>query len=149
MGNEEKTFAVKDLREFLQGTWWLLRRLDDHRAGLQGQLTGSAVFSPDGPRELYYSEKGRLVIGDHDGLALQSYRYVFPAAGRAEVRFSDGRAFHELDLSDGRWGCAHLCDPDRYDGSFTVLGRDSWRVVWRVAGPRKDLTLDSTYRRAL
>ncbi len=154
MDEQDNLINIRDLKGFLQGVWWLSRRLDDRRAGQQGELTGSAVFSPDGPNDLHYSEKGRLVIGEranpqHEGPALQSYRYAFPEAGRAVVRFGDGRLFHELDLSGGRWDCTHLCDPDRYEGSFTVLGPDSWRVVWRVAGPRKDLTLDSTYRRAL
>ena len=145
----EKLFEVSDLKGFLKGVWWLTREVDDRRAGERGRLTGSAVFSPDGPGDLHYSEKGRLVIGAHDGPALQSYRYVFPETGRAVVHFSDGRLFHELNLSAGRWDCSHDCDPDRYEGAFTVLGPDAWRVVWRVQGPRKDLTLDSTYRRAL
>ena len=149
MSGQDNLFHVSGLKGFLQGVWWLSRRLDDRRAGQQGELTGSAVFRPDGPNDLHYSEKGRLVIGGHDGPALQTYRYAFPEPARATVHFTDGRLFHELDLSAGRWDCTHLCDPDRYDGSFTVLGPDSWRVVWRVAGPRKDLTLDSTYRRAL
>ena len=148
MSDQDSLFRVNDLKGFLQGVWWLSRKLDDRRAGQQGQLTGSAVFSPSGD-DLHYSEKGRLLIGDHDGAAHQTYRYAFPEAGRAAVHFGDGRLFHELDLSGGRWSCTHLCDPDRYEGSFTVLGPDSWRVVWRVEGPRKDLTLDSTYRRAL
>ena len=111
-------------------------------------MTGSAVFCLDGA-DLLYREQGRLTIGDHDGSALQAYRYRFPAPAQAAVHFSDGRFFHDLDLSQGRWSCTHLCDPDRYDGEITALGEDSLRVVWQVSGPRKDLTLDSTYRRAL
>jgi hypothetical protein len=146
-------FQVNDLKEFLRGVWWLRRQLHDHAAGQPGQLVGSAVFSPSGA-DLHYSEKGRLVIGDHanpvyEGPALQSYRYAFPEPGRAAVHFRDGRFFHDLDLTAGRWTATHLCDPDRYDGEFTVLDADRWRVVWRVTGPRKDLTLDSSYRRGL
>jgi len=149
----EELFKVSDLKAFLKGVWWLDRRLDDRLAGQAGRLVGSAVFSPDGPG-LHYSEKGRLVIGDpadpeYEGPAHQSYFYSFPQGGRAAVRFSDGRDFHELDLTAGHWACSHFCDPDTYDGEFTVASRDSWRVVWQVKGPRKDLTLDSTYRRAL
>lgn len=144
----ETLFQISDLKAFLKGVWWLDRRLDDRLAGQQGRLVGSAVFSPDGPG-LHYSEKGRLTIGDHDGPAHQVYHYSFPEAGRAAVTFGDGRDFHELDLTAGRWACSHFCDPDSYDGVFTVASRDSWRVVWQVKGPRKDLTLDSSYRRAL
>src|SRR3546814_1180132 len=88
-------------------------------------------------------------IGAHEGPALQSYRYVFSTAARAAVHFADGRFFHDLDLTAGAWRCTHLCDPDRYDGDFSALSPDAWRVVWRVAGPRKDPVLDSRYRRRL
>ncbi|MGF1594972.1 MAG: DUF6314 family protein [Kiloniellaceae bacterium] len=141
-------FRVNDLKAFLEGTWHLERRLDDRRAGLAGSLAGEAAFAPEGDG-LVYREAGRLSLGDHEGPALQSYRYGFPAAGRAAVYFRDGRFFHDLDVTAGRWTATHLCAPDRYDGDFTVSDRDTWRIVWRVTGPRKDLILDSTYRRAL
>ncbi|GAB4351860.1 MAG: DUF6314 family protein [Kiloniellaceae bacterium] len=143
-----KHFQVRDLKGFLEGTWRLERRIDDRRAGQQGSLSGTAAFPPDG-EGLLYREEGRLVIAGHDGPALQSYRYAFPAPQRAAVSFGDGRPFHDLDLTAGAWACVHLCDPDRYEGRFTVLDADSWRVVWKVTGPRKDLVLDSSYRRAL
>ena len=148
MNSQEKSFRVIGLRNFLEGAWDLERRIEDRRSEQQGALTGTAVFAPEG-EGLLYREDGRLVIGGHDGPALQAYRYAFASLGRAAVYFSDGRFFHDLDLCAGSWTATHLCDPDRYDGAFRVLGPDCWRVVWRVAGPRKDLTLDSTYRRAL
>jgi len=139
---------ISDLRGFLAGAWRLVRSLEDRRAGQPGRLEGAAVFTAAG-EELLYREEGRLTIGGHDGPALQSYRYAFPVTGRAAVCFADGRFFHDLDLTSGAWSCRHDCGEDRYDGDFSVLGPDHWRVVWRVAGPRKDLILDSTYRRAL
>ena len=153
MGEEEKCFPIKGLRSFLQGEWNLERRVCDRRAGQQGRLTGRARFVPES-EGLLYREEGRLAIGDpaspvYEGPALQSYRYAFPAPARAQVQFGDGRFFHDLDLTAGRWAATHLCDPDRYDGDFAALGPDAWRVVWVVAGPRKDLVLDSTYRRRL
>ncbi|WP_340118848.1 DUF6314 family protein [Pelagibius sp. 7325] len=138
---------------FLHGIWRLERSLDDRRAGQRGSLNGEAVFTEQGG-DLLYREAGHLSIGGHahpvyEGPALQSYRYAFPASARAAVHFRDGRFFHDLDLTGGAWGCVHLCGPDRYEGAFTVLDADTWRVVWRVTGPRKDLILDSSYRRAL
>lgn len=148
MENEDKPLQINDLKRFLHGEWRLERSLDDRRAGQRGCLSGRAVFIAEGA-DLLYREEGRLSFGAHEGPALQSYRYSFPDAGRAAVTFGDGRFFHDLDLSGGAWACVHLCDPDRYEGAFTVRGPDSWRVVWRVSGPRKDLVLDSSYRRAL
>lgn len=143
-----KSFNINDLRVFLEGTWKLERRLDDRLGGDEGRLVGEARFAPRGD-SLAYGEEGLLTLGDHSGPAHQAYRYDFPAPGRAAVHFADGRFFHDLDLRRGLWHCTHLCGADRYDGEFAALGPDTLRVVWRVAGPRKDLTLDSTYRRAL
>jgi hypothetical protein len=153
VGDPENLFQISVLKEFLRGIWNLERRVLDRRAGQAGSLSGAAAFEPEG-EGLLYREEGHLSIGGYDGPALQSYRYAFPAAAkgnlaRAAVHFSDGRFFHDLDLSAGAWRCMHLCDPDRYEGAFTALGPDEWRVVWTVAGPRKDLTLDSRYRRRL
>ncbi|HIP77573.1 MAG TPA: hypothetical protein EYH07_03800 [Kiloniellaceae bacterium] len=153
MRNPDSVFFISVLKGFLQGSWNLVRTIDDRRARQDGALTGTASFTAAGA-ELVYQEEGRLVIGDpanpvYAGPVLQSYRYAFPAPPKAEVRFRDGRFFHDLDLSQGLWACTHLCDPDRYAGEFTVLDADRWRVVWTVTGPRKEQTLDSTYRRAL
>ena len=148
MENERKPLLINELRRFLHSGWRLDRRVDDRRAGQRGSLSGEAVFTPE-EDGLVYREEGRLSIGDHEGPALQSYRYAFPEAARAAVHFSDGRFFHDLDLTSGAWACTHLCAPDRYEGAFTVLDADTWRVVWRGTGPRKDLVLDSSYRRAL
>lgn len=153
MENEDNPLQINDLKRFLQGRWHLERRIDDRRAGQQGGLSGAAVFTPE-EGGLLYREEGRLVLGDHanpvyQGPALQAYRYAFPAPARAAVHFRDGGFFHDLDLTAGAWACVHRCDPDRYDGQFTVLDANAWRVVWTVSGPRKDLVLDSSYRRAL
>ncbi len=153
VSNPEKAFSINNLKGFLQGSWSLARSIDDRRARQGGELTGTASFTAAGA-DLIYREDGRLVIGDpaapvYAGPVLQSYRYVFPAPPKAEVHFRDGRFFHELDLSNGLWACTHLCDPDRYEGAFTALDADRWRVVWTVTGPRKEQRLDSTYRRAL
>jgi len=145
---QEKSFHINYLKRFLEGEWRLERRIDDRRAGQQGRFDGEAVFFAD-EEDLLYREDGHLAIGDHEGPALQLYTFRFPESGRAEVCFSDGRPFHDLDLTGGRWSCVHLCEPDRYEGEFTALDADTWRVVWKVSGPRKELTLDSTYRRAL
>lgn len=144
----KESFQVNDLKGFLEGGWHLERRIDDRRAGDRGRFDGGAVFHAE-EGSLLYREDGRLVIGDHGGPAMQFYAYTFPDKGRAEVCFRDGRPFHDLDLTTGRWTTTHLCDPDRYEGEFTVLDADTWRVAWQVTGPRKDLVLDSTYRRAL
>ena len=148
----KESHQINDLRAFLQGEWRLERSIADGRSGIPGSLTGLASFAPraDGlGYGLDYREEGLLTLGDHCGAAHQAYRYDFVSPGCAAVNFTDGRYFHDLDLTAGIWRCRHLCGDDRYDGVFTALGAANWRVVWSVAGPRKDLRLDTTYRRAL
>ncbi len=143
--------GIADLRAFLQGTWRLTRTLEDRRAGQRGRLDGQAVFAPAGAG-LVCRERGVLRLGAFTGPAERVYRYRFPAPGRypgrAEVAFQDGRPFHDLDLSHGRWSVAHSCRDDLYRGSFEVEGRDRWTVVWRVLGLRKDQVLCGRYDRA-
>jgi len=67
--------------------------------------------------------------------------------GTADVRFADGRPFHDLDLTTGRHVADHPCAADLYRGEFTVLDGDRWRTVWRVGGPAKDLVLTTDYAR--
>ena len=139
--------GILDLMDFLRGVWRLTRTLEDRRAGQRGRLDGRAVFTPAGAG-LVYRERGVLRLGAFTGPAERVYRYRFPAPGRAEVAFEDGRPFHDLDLSHGRWSVAHRCRDDLYRGSFEVEGRDRWTAVWRVLGPRKDLVLRGRYDRA-
>ena len=145
-GNPEKLFLISELREFLKGIWKLERRLEDGLRGESGALVGEARFTGQG-QALAYREEGVLSLGGHSGSAHQSYRYEFPACDRAAVHFTDGRFFHDLDLTMGLWACRHRCGDDDYAGQFRALDADSLRVVWQVKGPRKDYVLDSLYRR--
>ena len=52
---------VADTLACLRGTWYLDRRLTDHRLGVTGSFTGQAEFAPAGdPRLLRYREHGEL-----------------------------------------------------------------------------------------
>jgi hypothetical protein len=152
-------YRVADLRAYLAGAWRIRRALVDRRLGRRGRFEGGAEFVaqgedvpggedlPAGEDVLAYREEGRLVLAGFETLAHQRYLYAFPTAGRAEVRFTDGRAFHPLDLGAGRWTAEHLCGADLYRGSFRALGPDSWRAEWRIVGPRKDQVLVSRFTR--
>ncbi len=143
--------GILDLMDFLQGVWDLTRTLEDRRAGQRGRFDGRAVFAP-ARAGLVCRERGVLRLGAFTGPAERVTRYRFPAPGRAparaEVTFEDGRPFHDLDLSHGRWSVVHRCRDDLYRGSFEVEGRDRWTAVWRVSGPRKDQVLHGRYDRA-
>ncbi len=88
---------------------------------------------------LVYRERGVLRLGALTGPAERVTRFGFRAPGCAEVACEDGRPFHDLDHSHGRWSVAHRCRDELYRGGFEIEGRDRWTAVWHVSGPRKDL----------
>jgi hypothetical protein len=140
-------WPVANLRAFLAGTWKLDRRVVDRVHQTTGRLQGQATFTPSAGR-LVYEERGILSFGEHRGTAEQSYFYDFPACdAQASVRFRDGRAFHDLDLSEGHDRVRHSCPPDFYEGLFVALGATRWRSKWTVTGPRKDYDLVTTFTR--
>jgi hypothetical protein len=145
-------YPVADLRAYLAGAWQIRRVLNDKLRGEPGSFEGRAIFAPEQDHTLAYREEGCLELGGFETLAHQSYLYAFPAPHRAphraEVRFADGRPFHALDLSDGRWAAEHLCGRDLYRGRFRAEGAERWSVTWTVAGPRKDQVLESRFTRA-
>jgi hypothetical protein len=138
--------AVPDLIRYFTGDWQLVRRIRDRRARLPGYLTGQARFANQANR-LVYQETGQMIFGAHQGPASQHYEWEIVAADRAIIRFADGRHFHELDLARGLATVEHGCAPDEYRGRFRVIDADCWCSVWRVQGPRKDLTIASRFRR--
>lgn len=140
-------FPVVDLRAFLHGRWRLKRRLLDRRLRLSGAATGSALFAEVGP-DLLCREEGQLRFGRHAGPFTRTCRYVALAAGRAEVRFADGRLFHALDLGRGLGAAEHPCGPDLYRGRFRVFGPDLWAVRWELSGPASDQSVLTLLRRA-
>ncbi len=143
----EALYRVADLRAYLAGAWRIGRTLEDRRRGARGRFEGEAVFTPSAAGALAYREEGRLALGGFESLAHRSYLYAFPAPTLAEVRFTDGRPFHELDLGDGRWTAEHLCGADRYRGTFRALGSDRWAADWEITGPRKDQVLRGLFSR--
>ena len=139
--------STLNLKAFLAGTWKIDRVIVDRALAMTGRLQGRATFTPS-DRGLMYQERGVVTFGEHRGSAHQTFWYDFPESdGRASVRFSDGRAFHDLDLSLGQARVGHACDPDLYEGLFVALSSTAWRSAWTVTGPRKDYDLVTTYTR--
>lgn len=140
-------WSVPNLKTFLLGSWKLRRIIVDRDQAITGRYDGEATFSPCA-RGLQYEEHGTLTFGEHCGQAEQRYLYEFPESdGRASVRFRDGRAFHELDLSAGGDCVRHACGADLYAGAFTAMSASAWQSQWKVAGPRKHYDLTTSYTR--
>ncbi len=141
-----RTCPVRDPAGYLAGLWEVRRRVLDLGAETEGHFAGTATFTRD-PDGLDYVEEGVLHFGGWHGPAGRTLRYRPDGPGRLVAEFADGRVFHDLDLRTGHWEMRHDCRDDVYRGEVTVLSRHYWRQVWWVAGPAKQLLLDTDYVR--
>lgn len=143
---------VADALLYLAGSWRAERTVRDLAGSddaAEGTFTGTTTFSPLDGGGLLHHESGTFVWQGVARPAERTLRFLpGTAPGTADVRFADGRPFHDLNLTSGRWVTDHPCAADLYRGEFTVLDADRWRTVWRVAGPTKDLALTTDYARA-
>lgn len=129
-----------------EGRWVLDRRITDHLAGHEGQLTGEAMFQRDG-EALRYVERGQLHLPGQAPLeSTQTYLWR-PDGPGAAVFFSDGRPFHRVAFLPD-WQTDHDCPPDQYKVRYDFAGWPGWTSQWTVTGPRKDYVMVSHYRRA-
>ncbi|MGA8115729.1 MAG: DUF6314 family protein [Actinocatenispora sp.] len=139
-------FPVHDPVRYLTGRWRLDRRIVDERSGQTGTFVGAAEFRPAGDG-LWYRESGELEFGGHRGEAWRELSYRRGDGTVLRVEFDDGRYFHDLDLSVGRWAVTHPCRADEYEGEFGIEGPDRWWQDWRVTGPAKDQRFRTDFHR--
>ncbi|MGW5472662.1 DUF6314 family protein [Streptomyces chartreusis] len=157
-------WPVPDALAYLAGGWRAERSVRDLASGDGGEFSGTTVFEPltDGelsqglpqgaprglPQGLLHRESGTFVWRGVPRPAERTLHFLPGSSpGTVDVRFADGRPFHDLDLSSGRHVADHPCSADLYRGEFTVRDADHWRSVWRVRGPAKDLVLTTDYAR--
>ena len=133
----DQFWPVPDVLAHLGGRW---------RVGWR--FEGTTLFRPLPDGGLLHEESGTFTWQGVPRPAERTLRFL-PGArpGTADVRFADGRPFHDLDLTTGRHTADHPCAADLYHGDFTVQDADHWRTVWRVGGPTKDLVLTTDYTR--
>ncbi|MEV8552118.1 DUF6314 family protein [Streptomyces glaucescens] len=142
-------WPVPEVLEFLAGSWRVDRSVRDLATGDEGRFRGTTVFGRMEDGALLHRESGSFLWHGVARPAGRTLRFLPgpDGAGTAEVRFADGRPFHDLDLTTGHWVARHPCAADLYRGEFTVRDTDHWRTVWRVRGPAKDLVLTTDYAR--
>jgi hypothetical protein len=141
-------WPLRDVLTYLAGSWRVERTVRDLTSDAAGRFTGTTVFGPLEDAGLLHYESGTFVWQGVARPAERTLRFL-PGQdpGTALVRFSDGRPFHDLDLTRGRYVADHPCAADLYRGEFTVRDERRWRSVWRVRGPAKDLVLTTGYAR--
>ncbi|MEU1479517.1 DUF6314 family protein [Streptomyces sp. NPDC005760] len=141
-------WPVADALTYLAGSWRTERTVRDLASRDEGEFTGTTTFGQLEGGGLLSRESGTFVWQGVPRPAERTLR-LLPGRtpGTADVRFSDGRPFHDLDLASGHHIADHPCAADLYRGEFTVLDADHWRTVWRVGGPAKNLVLTTDYTR--
>ncbi|QWB26732.1 MULTISPECIES: DUF6314 family protein [Streptomyces] len=140
-------WPVPDAVAYLAGRWGVTRSVRDLASGAEGEFAGTTEFRAEAAGGLLHHESGTFVWQGVARPAERMLRFLPGPDGTADVRFADGRPFHDLDLTSGRYVADHPCSADLYRGEFTVLDADHWRTVWRVRGPAKDLVLRTDYAR--
>ncbi|MCT9141122.1 DUF6314 family protein [Streptomyces violarus] len=140
-------WPVPEVLAYLAGRWSVARSVRDLASGAQGEFSGTTVFRSEEAGGLLHHESGTFVWQGVARPAERTLRFLPGPDGTADVRFADGRPFHDLDLTSGRHVADHPCAADLYRGEFTVRDADHWRTVWRVRGPAKDLVLRTDYAR--
>ncbi|MFJ5262859.1 DUF6314 family protein [Streptomyces sp. NPDC088387] len=141
-------WPVPEVLAYLAGDWRVERVVRDLGGGDEGRFTGTTSFETLDGGGLLHHESGTFVWRGEPRRAERTLRFLPGAApGTADVRFADGRPFHDLDLTSGRHIADHPCSADLYRGEFTVTDENHWRTVWRVGGPAKDLLLVTDYER--
>lgn len=147
-GRMSELWPVADALGYLAGSWLVSRSVRDLASGESGEFTGTTVFQPSDSPGLLHLESGTFTWQGVARPASRTLRFLPGATqGSADVRFSDGRPFHGLDLTTGHHVADHPCSADLYRGEFTVVDPDRWLTVWRVGGPAKDLVLTTRYTR--
>ncbi|MFI8220741.1 DUF6314 family protein [Streptomyces sp. NPDC085932] len=140
-------WPVPDVLAYLAGRWRVTRSVRDLASGAEGEFTGGTLFEAREGGGLLHRESGTFVWQGVARPAERTLRFLPGPDGTADVRFADGRPFHDLDLTSGRYVADHPCAADLYRGEFAALDADHWRTVWRVRGPAKDLVLRTEYAR--
>ena len=141
-------WPVADALAHLAGRWRVQRTVRDLASGDEGSFAGTTLFSPLPEGGLLHEESGTFTWQDVARPAERTLHFLPGGSpGAVDVRFTDGRPFHHLDLTAGHHVADHPCAADLYRGEFTVRDADHWRTVWRVGGPVKDLVLTTDYAR--
>ncbi|KES06957.1 hypothetical protein BU52_12330 [Streptomyces toyocaensis] len=140
-------WPVPDALTYLAGHWRAERTVRDLASGDEGRFAGTVVSGPLECGGLLHRESGAFTGRGVTRPAGRTLRFLPGPGGTADVRFADGRRFHDLDLTAGRHVADHPCSADLYRDESTVRDAGHWRTVRRVRGPAKDLELTTGYAR--
>ena len=125
----------------------MMRIIENVSQGVIGEFWGECAFTDantGGGDGLICREQGVLRFHGADYHSGRVSLWRFPGQGRIEVRYEDGRPFHDF-LAD-KPEAVHQCGGDRYRVSYD-FGADTWLSHWDVKGPAKDYSMTTRYWR--
>jgi hypothetical protein len=132
---------------WFRGHWQMVRIIENVPEGVIGEFWGECSFAPDG-HGLACTESGVLRFRGADYHSGRASLWRFPAPGRIEVRYQDGRPFH--DFAADHPEATHRCGEDHYRVSYDFSPEadgDTWLSRWQVQGPKKDYVMTTRFRR--
>ena len=121
----------------------MVRIIENVTDGVIGEFWGECAFVPDG-EGLRCREVGVLRFRGEDFHAERVSLWRFPGPDRVEVRYEDGRPFHDFGVEAPR--AVHLCGDDRYEVGYSFES-DAWISRWEILGPGKDYAMTTRYAR--
>jgi len=121
----------------------MMRIIENVPEGVIGEFWGDCEFAPDGAG-LVCREQGVLRFRGADYHSGRVSLWRFAGQGRIEVRYEDGRPFHDFAADTPE--ATQLCGEDRYRVSYD-FGDGVWFSRWEVVGPAKDYVMTTRYRR--
>ncbi|MCK2244289.1 MULTISPECIES: DUF6314 family protein [unclassified Crossiella] len=136
------TITAQQLFAALPGRWRFSRVITG-----QGSAIGEARFEPVSGTELHYREDGTLTLDSgYTGPAYREYRYQLDGEV-LRICFPDGRTMHTLRPDAAEATDVHLCGADVYTGHYRLADQDTLHISYQVAGPHKDFTIATVFRR--
>jgi hypothetical protein len=133
---------------YLVGDWIIGRELNDLSSKDHGSFDGVASFEHKIEGRLEYIEQGVLLWPTYCGIAKRSHFYQQIGPHRAVVHFDNGDAFHGFELRASGFDVEYRCKKDCYMGRFVLVSMNCWTSRWTVVGPKKALTVSTSYERA-
>ncbi|TMV06381.1 hypothetical protein FGK63_14605 [Ruegeria sediminis] len=129
-----------------EGTWRMVRTIQDHRAGKVVYATGVAALTRGEGGHLYDEVVMLSIPGQAPLRGTRRYLWC-TGSGRIDVRFADGRFFHGFSLKEAAPTAHHACLPDSYGVAYDFARWPNWSVRWEVEGPRKSYVMLTDYAR--
>ena len=129
---------------YFRGHWQMVRIIEDVPAGVIGEFWGQAEFAPD-RLGLICTETGVLRFKGHDYHSGRVLLWRWPEPNRIDVRYDDGRRFHEFLREQPL--AIQVSGEDRFEVGYEFDSAE-WISTWTVDGPDRIWRMTTRYWRS-